>query len=463
MTTRFSRATRLLSCAVLLALGVALSGCGRGPSAEEKALRGEVRKALRERSYDKAALLAQQLVGASPHDDGAWARLARAQLGMGDIAGAKQTLVDWRSRVATSSPKFHELAGDVAKMQQDLDGAIRSWSTALSGGPNNPRLLRKVARAHRAQQQWTAEDAALTALLAIKEDAATRIERALCRRQQHRWSDALEDFRRAQELAPDDPDVRRGARVFERLGKFLAEIRKLDARLATRPEDDQLLGDRALLFLRSEDAELAWQDAVAAGKIAPWTVRPKLFQAIALIHLGRAGECERLGVDARMRLNALSPEFLETISRLDAEISVERNNAQLYVTRAWHLNEVGQPALAIADAQTALEHEPKLAAAHIENSYALTKLGRTEEAFEQIKRATDLGASHSTAWHYRGELEMARGDHVAAIDSLSRALALEQTPAALQKRSECYQQIGLLVKADEDRRAYEEMSARGLN
>ena len=257
--------------------------------------------------------------------------------------------------------------------------------------------------------------------------------------------------------------MRRGARLFERLGKFLAEIRKLDARLATRPEDDQLLADRALLFLRSEDAELALQDARAASKLAGWTVRPKLFQAIALIDLGRAAECAQLGIDPRLRLDALSPEFLETISRLDAEISVERNNANLYVTRAWQLNEIGQPSLAVADAETALQHEPKSASAHIESSYALMKLSRSDEAFEQIKRATDLGGAESTAWQYRGELEMARGDHAAAIESLSRALALEQSPAVLQKRAECYEQVGLIVKAEEDRRAYDEMSARGLN
>lgn len=447
-----------------LVLGLALAtGCSRGPSAEEKALRAELRKALRDRRYEKAVTLAHQLVASAPQDNGAWERLVRAEIGKGDIAQAKKTLEEWRSAVRNPSVKLDELTGDVANKERDRAAAVQSWTRALAANPQNTRLLEKIARAYRAQEQWAEEDAALTMLLEIKEDGGTRIERALCRRRQHRWSDALDDFRRAQELAPGDPDVRRGARLFERLGKFLAEIRKLDARLATRPEDDQLLTDRALLFLRSEDAELALQDASAAAKLADWTVRPKLFQGIALIQLGREAECTAIGIDPRLRLESLSPEFLETISRLDAEISVERNNASLYVTRAWHLNEIGQPALAVADAETALRHEPKAASAHVENSYALMKLGRGDEAFEQIKRATDLSGSESAAWQYRGELEMARGDHVAAIESLSRALALEQSPAVLQKRAECYQQVGLIAKADEDRRAYQDMAARGLN
>ncbi|HSH39454.1 MAG TPA: tetratricopeptide repeat protein [Chthoniobacterales bacterium] len=464
MIPRFHRAKRALCLlAVVLATGLATSSCNRGPSPEEKALRAELRQALRERSYARAATLAHQLVGSSPHDNGAWETLARAQLGQGQIAEAKQTMGEWFANVRTPPPKFHELAGDLAKKENDQGAALLAWSRALAANPKNVRLLNKIARAHRAQEQWQEEDAMLTLMLEIKEDAATRMARALCRRRQHRWSDAVEDFRRAQDLDAGDPDVRRGARLFERLGKFLAEVRKLDARLATRPEDDQLLADRALLFLRSEDAELALQDGAAAGKLASWTVRPKLFQAIALVDLGRAAECEKLGVDPRLRLGALSPEFLETISRLDAEISVERNNANLYVTRAWHLNEIGQPTLAAADAETALQHEPKSGSAHTESSYALMKLGRVDEAFEHIRQATDLGGNESTAWHYRGELEMVRGDHAAAIESLTRALALEQSPAILQKRAECYQHVGLVAKADEDRRAYQDMTARGLN
>ena len=463
MNLSFRRATSPAAWLAFVLACACLTGCKRGPTAEEKALRAELRKALREHSYEKAESLAHQLISTSPRDEGAWERLARAQLGRGKVGEAKQTLGEWRALGREASPKWHELTGDVANREKDYAAASIAWSKALRANPKNVRVLNKIARAHRAQGQWQEEEAMLTLMLEIKEDAGARMARALCRRRQHRWSDALEDFHRAHEVDAGDPEVRRGARLFERLGKFLAEIRKLDARLATRPEDDQLLADRALLFLRSEDAELALQDASAASKLAGWTVRPKLFQAIALIELGRPAECAQLGIDPRLRLDALSPEFLETINRLDAEISVERNNANLYVTRAWQLNEIGQPALAVADAETALQHEPKSASAHIESSYALMKLGRSDEAFQHIRRATDLGGTEATAWQYRGELEMARGDHAAAIESLSRALALEQSPAVLQKRAECYQHVGLIVKAEEDRRAYDEMSARGLN
>ncbi|HMG05677.1 MAG TPA: hypothetical protein VK581_09450, partial [Chthoniobacterales bacterium] len=64
----------------------------------------------------------------------------------------------------------------------------------------------------------------------------------------------------------------------------------------------------------------------------------------------------------------------------------------------------------------------------------------------------------STAWQYRGELEMERGETLSAIDSLSHALDTSQTLTALQKREQCYRRLGLLVKAEQDRRAQEELN-----
>jgi tetratricopeptide (TPR) repeat protein len=97
--------------------------------------------------------------------------------------------------------------------------------------------------------------------------------------------------------------------------------------------------------------------------------------------------------------------------------------------------------------------DPKAAGACAEASYALTKLGRTQEALDQIKHATELDPNFSTAWQYRGELEMARGEILSAVDSFTHALETNQTATALEKREQCYRRLGLLVKAEQDRRA----------
>ena len=96
------------------------------------------------------------------------------------------------------------------------------------------------------------------------------------------------------------------------------------------------------------------------------------------------------------------------------------------------------------------------------SGYALAKLGRTEEAYAQIKRATELDPIFSTAWDYRGELEVARGDYAGAIESLSRALAITPTYTALQKREQAYRQLGLVEKADEDRHALDALKAQPM-
>jgi tetratricopeptide (TPR) repeat protein len=87
------------------------------------------------------------------------------------------------------------------------------------------------------------------------------------------------------------------------------------------------------------------------------------------------------------------------------------------------------------------------------------KLGRGADAFEKIKRATELDPNLATLWQYRGELEMARGDNLAAIDSLSRALTIQQTVTALQRREECYRRMGYRARADEDRRAWLQLTS----
>jgi Flp pilus assembly protein TadD len=435
--------------------------CRRAGSKEEKALRAELRKALDEQSYERAIELARRHLKLRPQDNGTWDRLVRAQFGMNDLAAVSQSLDDWRNAVPEPSLKLDEYAGEYAARKNDDAWALAAWKKVVAAEPKNIRLWEKIAQLEKRRHFWAKEDVAWTAIIAAQDNPSTRINRALCRRRLHRWHDAFEDLEKARALAADDPEVQRGAKLLEATGKFLPDIRELDSAVAVSPNDAGLLADRALLFLRAGDAELALEDAEAAAQTGAWAVRPKLFQAIALIALGRADECEKLAVHKSIRLERLAPESLETMSRLDSEISAERTNAELYVSRAWQLNEIGQPALALQDAETAARLDPKLAGAPSEASYALTKLGRAPEALARIKLATELDTSFATAWQYRGELELARGEILSAIESFTHSLEANQTVTAFEKREQCYRRLGMLVKADEDRKSREEL-ARGM-
>ena len=463
MPFRFLRQAHSTALALVITGLIAFAGCDRASSGKQKALRAELNQALDEQSYGKAADLAQRLLKLNPQDNGSWDRLLRAQFGLRDPAGVKQALEEWRRVVSKPSPKLEEYTGDFAADQQDAAAAVLAWTKTIAVEPKNIRVLEKIARMEKSQHHWTEEDAAWTSYLETQESAMARIARAFCRRRLHRWHDAFEDLKRAKELAPDDPEVQRGSKLFEKMGAFLADIRELDASLAVSPNDPGLLADRALLFLRSEDFEMALVDSDEAAKWGPWAMRPRLFQAIALIGLERSDECEKIAVRKSIRLHALTPEFLETISRLDSEISVERSNADLYVARAWQLNEINQPALALQDAENATRLNQKSAEASAECAYALQKLGRADEALARIKQATDLEPNFSTAWQYRGELEMERGETLSAIESLSHAIDTTPTGTALQKREQCYRRLGMIVKAEQDRRAREELNTRTSN
>ncbi len=458
MRFQLFRQARVVANAAIVTALFALPACHRGASKEEKALRADLRKAIDEQNYERAAELARSHLKLKPQDNGTWDRLVRAQFGLHDLSAVSQTLDDWRNTVPEPSLNLDEYAGDYAAAKNDDAWAVAAWKKVADADPKNVRVWEKIARLEKRRHFWTKEEAAWTAIITTRDNAVARINRALCRRRLHRWRDAFEDLDKARALAPDDPEVQRGAKLLERIGKSLNEIRELDSALAISPNDVGLLTDRALLFLRADDPELALEDAQAAGKIGTWAVRPKLFEALALIALGRSDECEKLGVNKSIRLETLTSEFLETVGRLDSEISAERNNAELYASRAWQLNEIAQPALALQDAQTASQLDPKAAGASAEASYALTKLGRVPEALEQIKHATELDPNFSTAWQYRGELEMARGELLSAIDSLTHSLETNQTAVALEKREQCYRRLGLLVKAEQDRRAREDLA-----
>ena len=442
----------------VIASALLCNGCHRKKSPEERNLRHDLQQALAQHSYRDAELLARRVLQLAPNDDGIWARLVQAQCGAGNLPAAKETFAAWRSAVRHPSSKLDEYIGDVALAGNDPAAALQAWHRLLGREPRHLRVLTKVARVEQQQHHWLEAETAWNAALSAKETAEALTQRSMCRRHLHHWPEALADLNRARKIAPNDPEVVAAGKVFDRLSKFLAEIRDLDAELAVSPNDTAPLTDRCSLFLRSEDFELALDDADAAGKLAPWAVRPKLFGGLALLRLGRIAEAESRGIRKSFRIEMLTPEFLETIRRLDSEISVERTNAELYATRAWHLNEMRQPAFALQDATVAAQLDPKSPSACAEKAYALMKLGRADEAFDEIQHATTLDPNYATAWQYRGELEMERRDYLAAIESLSRALSLNQTVAVLEKREACYRMVGWMRQAEEDRHVLEQLT-----
>src|SRR2546421_5689635 len=143
MLFRFLRQARAIVISVAL---FALTSCPYTASKEEKALRAELRKALNEQNYERAADLARRHLKLRPADNGTWDRLVRAQFGLHDLAAVKQTLDDWRRAVAKPSLSLDEYAGDLATGQKDDAAAIEAWKKVAGGGPKKIWGLGKIAR-----------------------------------------------------------------------------------------------------------------------------------------------------------------------------------------------------------------------------------------------------------------------------------------------------------------------------
>ena len=284
--------------AIVLVLVLVLdSGCRRTISPAERAARSEVRQALRDRSFTSAIGLAQRGLKFAPNDNGAWARMAQAQFGAGDLAGLRQTLSAWPRAVRKTAAKYDEYRGDLALAEGRTAEAVAAWNKAVAKKDRRARVCFKIARQEQADAHWAEAALAWTHGMKGNETAAALVQRAICYRHLHSWDAALADLRRAESLAPNDPFVRQESARFARLGKFLAEVRDLDQQLLALPNEAEMLGDRALLFLRAGDAERALDDAARAAQMAAEAVRPRLLRALAERALGRTAKADGAAIN----------------------------------------------------------------------------------------------------------------------------------------------------------------------
>src|SRR2546421_11801713 len=140
MLFRFLRQARAI---VMFGALFALTACPRTASKEEKALRAELRKALDEQKYERAADLARRHLKIKPLDNGTWDRLVRAQFGLNDLAAGSRTLDDWRDNVPEPAPKLDEDAGGYATAKEGGSWAVAAWEKVAGAGPKKVPGLAK--------------------------------------------------------------------------------------------------------------------------------------------------------------------------------------------------------------------------------------------------------------------------------------------------------------------------------
>jgi len=289
----------------------------------------------------------------------------------------------------------------------------------------------------------------------------------------HSWDAAYAEMAKANKMDATDPKVKEWLPEFERLQKFLPQIRTLDAQIAKSPSDVGLLLERARVFILAGRPLLAIDDAEHAFKLQPASMRARLGLAEALLDGGQAEDAAKLEVDRYLRrgedkLATASPssgghvseQALRELGALDARLSANPKDADALVARARILRDLRQFTLALADANAALAINDKSAAAHFEAAQDLDGLDRQKEALSHARIATELDPQNSNMWFFRGVLERQRADFAAAVASQTRAIEISESLGALSEREQCQRRMGKTAEADADLRRIQELKAR---
>jgi tetratricopeptide (TPR) repeat protein len=129
-----------------------------------------------------------------------------------------------------------------------------------------------------------------------------------------------------------------------------------------------------------------------------------------------------------------------------------RNHFRLGAAFFW----AGYPEYALPYLKEVVRREPANFKGHLALGQIALEAGRLEEAQRYLEAASRLGASPEL-WNNFGGLEMARGNHAAALGYFEKALALQpDLPYALINAGQAHQRLGNAAAAEEQfRRALE--------
>jgi tetratricopeptide (TPR) repeat protein len=428
----------------------------RAASGDLSRLHSELSKA--EEAEDKAAIieLSRRIVAIAPNEAGTWETLLQTQFEARDFDDAVKSLDAWQKAVKRPPAAIEDFRGDIFAQRKDYPNAERHWLAFLAKKPSAADAANtydKLADLCADQARWTENVAYRSKAIAAEDTAARRVFRACVLLRLHEWDAAYSDMAKANKMDSTDAQVKEWLPQFERLEKFLPEIKALDARIATSPNDAALLLERARLFTPAGRPLLALDDCEHAIKVEPTSMRARIQTGEALLDVKRDEDAAKLQVSrslARAPDGHVSEKALQELGEEDASIRQSPGKSEPLAARAKTLRELRQFALALADARAALAIDDKSAAAHFEAAQDLDALDQSKEALIHAVKATELNPNDGAAWYFRGVLEAKRADFLAAIESQTRSLKLGETLDALRARENCERRIGQTDKADAD-------------
>jgi tetratricopeptide (TPR) repeat protein len=466
---------RPFAIAVLILLAGSAFAVAEAPELAQ--LRDQLKKA--QDAEDKPAIieLSRRIVAIAPNDPGTWDTLAETQLESEEFDGLERTLDQWQKAVRRPPAAIEDFRAGLCFRRKDYQCAEQHWLAFIATKPPRADMATdydNLAELCAEQARWADHAVYRTKAIAAQDTAARRVLRAVAFLRLHNWGAAYADMAKANKMDATDPQVKEWLPEFERLQKFLPQIKRLDAQIAKSPNDPAVAGlllERARVLILAGRPLLAIDDGERAVNLQPASMRARIELAEALLDAGQPENAAKLDVDRYLRrgedkLATASPsggghvsdEALRELGTLDARLSVNPKDADALVARAKILRDLRQFTLALTDANAALAINDKSAAAHFEAAQDLDGLDRQKEALLHARIATELDPHNSNMWFFRGVLERQRADLAGAVASQTRSIEISESPVALSEREQCERRLGKTAEADADLRRIQQLA-----
>ena len=264
---------RTFVIAVLILL--AGSGFAATEAPELKQLRDQLNNA--QNAEDKPAIteLSQRIVAMAPNDSNTWETLAQTQLETEELDGLERTLDAWQKAFKKPPAAIEDFRAQLCFKRKDYSCAEKHWLAFIATKPPRADVASgydNLAESAAAQSRWADHAAYRAKAIAAKDTAARRVLHAVALLRLHNWDAAYADMAKANKMDPTDAQVKEWLPQFERLQKFLPQIKALDAQIAKSPNDPAVAGpllQRARVFVLADRPLLAIEDAERAFKLQP--------------------------------------------------------------------------------------------------------------------------------------------------------------------------------------------------
>lgn len=406
-------------------------GAAPGAPASEHVRHGLALVRHRQGRFEDAVRLLRAELTARPSAAASY-RLGQSEKAAGRPAEARVALTAARSEDLGCVAAGYEL-GLLSQQEGKLEEAVTFFEEALARQPSAVQVhfalgqaLQRLGRKEEAQKHLEVSAArevsvggrAICAdpfeaeLRPLTTGSAAHITRGQAARFSGNLDQAIEEYRQAIEVAPDDPIAHQA------LGKALAAKGDLEGALAEYRKATQL--DPSATELKVDLAILLEQkgDLAEAGRLYREALATN--PALVAAHFGQA------------RLALAAGQAGPALAGLAKVLELEPTNVRARGLRAELLMELKRPAEALEDVRHLLDQSPPQdPMEHASLAWAAAALGDKNRAFDHLRQiAGQSGANPKAraAAHYRlASLHLEKQDQASAKTELEAALAQDPT------------------------------------